>query len=150
VIAWRAAVAARDEHPGERSMRASADAYVDYNRAFAEAQARKEGLTLDEVRELTFFGVMALRSSQPVLIEHITGRTLGAGEREQLERLLERANADVKTTLRAQVEADAPASDRQAAIRDFEHEWMAELSQRFGLTDAQFDAMLAPESEGPF
>src|SRR5690606_24100882 len=50
--AYAEAVEAGFARPGEVAFRAMIDAFIEYNQAFAEAQAREEGLTVDEVREL--------------------------------------------------------------------------------------------------
>ncbi len=43
------AKAAGEERPGDKAFRATVDAFMEYNRHFAEAQAKDEGITVKEV-----------------------------------------------------------------------------------------------------
>lgn len=43
---------------------ATVDAFIAYNKAFAEAQAAEQGVTVAEVADYTFFGFLVMQSQQ--------------------------------------------------------------------------------------
>src|SRR5258708_7587673 len=71
--AYRSAIAAGKDRPGARAFHADTDLFCEYNRKVVEEQARKEGITVAEVKELTFFGFAATRATQPSKVEEVLG-----------------------------------------------------------------------------
>lgn len=146
VAAYKSALASGAAHPGAQALRADSDLFVDLNLEAARQQAHKEGIGLDEVRELTFFSLVAMRTTQPHVVERVLGRKLTDDERKKLGGLVDKTDADIKSTIRAQVDQGETPEQRWAAIHAFEKDYTAEFNKMFGMNDRQFDQMLAPES----
>lgn len=146
LAAYRSALASGAANPGARAMRADSDLFVELNLEQARQQARKEGITVNEVRELTFFSLVAMRSTQPHVVERVLGRKLKPEELKQLAGLVDKTDADIKATIRAQVDQGESPEQRWAAIQTFEKDYQAQFAKLFGMNDQQFDQLLAPES----
>ena len=149
VAAYQSAIAHGDGHPGATSFRADIDAYCDFNRAAVEEQARKEGLTIGEVRELTYFGFVALRTTQRETVEGALGRALTADESRKLGEILTDENQDFVAQMHGLVDRGASEDERWQLIRDFEDQYQQQYASMFGMTSAQFDHMLAPDPNAP-
>src|SRR5215470_5193219 len=117
---WRASVAEKvrgTPRPGAAAHRALSDAYVDANVDFAREQAAREGLTMDQFRELTDFGLVVLATQRVSDLEELVGRSLGAEEREGLAALMLTANEDFKREMRALVARGGGEAERWELIR---------------------------------
>lgn len=149
VAAYQSAIAHGDGHPGATSFRADIDSYCDFNRDAVEKQARKEGITVGEVRELTYFGFVAMRTTQPQTVEAALGRALSTDETHRLDDLLAGENQDFTTQMHTLVDRGASEEERWQLIRDFEDQYQQQYASMFGMTGAQFDQMLAPDPNSP-
>jgi hypothetical protein len=129
--------------PGDAAFRATIDAFLDYNAEFAEAQAQAEGLTVAEVRELTYFGFMVMETQRWPEVEDILGQELTADQRERGEALMHRFNTEFKSSMRDLVEAGAPEDDRWKLIRDTGANYRREYAALTGMSDEQLDDLLA-------
>ena len=145
VAAYQAAIAANAAHPGARAFRADTDVFCDLNKNEVEAKARKEGISVAEVRELTYFGFLAMRTTQAQTVEHALGRQLSPEELKTLDQILAQENESFTRTLRELVDEGASADKRWQAIQGYEQYYTDRFAQSFGMTDAQFDQMLAPD-----
>jgi hypothetical protein len=141
--AYSQAKAAGDERPGEKAFRATVDAFMTYNRAFAEEQARAEGITVEEVAELTYFGLLALQTQRWTEVEELAGRSLSEEERGLGEELMHTANAEFKSAMRKLVADDAPPEARWKLIRDAQERYLREYFALTGMTPALLDDLLA-------
>jgi hypothetical protein len=149
VGAYRSAIAHGDGHPGAASFRADIDAYCDFNRDAVEAQARTEGITVGEVRELTYFGFVAMRTTQRQTVEGALGRALSTDESRKLDELLAGENQDFTSQMRGLVDRGASEDERWQLIRDFEDQYQQQYAMLFGMSSTQFDLMLAPDPAAP-
>lgn len=129
--------------PGEAAFRATIRAFIEYNRAFAEAQAAKEHLTVEEVEELTYLGFMVQATQRLSEVAAITGRDYGDAEREQIAGLMRVANDDFKTAMRDAVARGADADARWQLIRDTEDRYRSQFFAMTGLDADGFDGLLA-------
>jgi hypothetical protein len=141
--AYAEARAAGEARPGDKAFRATVDAFMKYNRAFAEEQARREGITVDEVAELTYFGFLALQTQRWTEVEEIIGRALSEEERIAGEDLLHAANTEFKDALRKLVADGAPQEARWKLIRDTQERYLREYFALTGMTPAALDDFLA-------
>lgn len=137
------AKAAGDARPGEKAFRATVDAFMTYNRAFAEEQARAEGITVEEVAELTYFGFMALQTQRWGEVEELAGRSFSEEERALGEELMHTANAEFKSAMRKLVADGAPKEARWKLIRDTQERYLREYYALTGMTPALLDDLLA-------
>lgn len=131
------------ERPGDTAFRATIDAFLDYNAEFAEAQAQAEGLTVPEVRELTYFGFLVMETQRWPEVEAILGRQLTDDERQRGEALMHRFNTEFKTAMRDLVAKRAPETDRWQLIRDTQASYTREYAALTGMTGEQLDDLLA-------
>jgi hypothetical protein len=141
--AYAEATAAGEARPGEKAFRATVDAFMKYNRAFAEEQARHEGITVDEVSELTYFGFLALQTQRWTEVEEIIGRPLSEDERMAGEELMHTANSEFKDAMRKLVAEGAPVEARWKLIRDTQERYLREYFALTGMTPAGLDDFLA-------
>jgi hypothetical protein len=146
VAAYRSAIAAGKTRPGATAFHADTDLYCEHNRAAVEDQARKEGLTVGEVKELTFFGFAAMRVSQRSKIEETLGHPIDDAKAQKLEEIVQRQNALFTKTMRQQVDDGAGEEQRWATIQDFEQRFVEEFDGELGINADQLDRMLAPDA----
>jgi hypothetical protein len=147
VVAYTSAIAADQKHPGALSFRADTDFYCEHNQSAVADQARKEGITVDEVKELTYFGFAMMRMTQPHKIADVIGRQLSAEESEWLGDWLARENTRFQDEMHDAVDAGASVEQRWDLIHSAEQRTIAELKQTFGMSDDQIDALLAPDRQ---
>ncbi len=145
--AYRSAIAADLDHPGARSFRADTEVFCQHNQREVEEQARKEGITVDEVKELTFFGFAAMRATQPGKVAEVLGRPLSSEETAKLGRILDEENRAFQQVLHQEVDQGVSLEQRWETIRSFERTFVGRFEQSLGMTPAQFDQMLAPDPE---
>jgi hypothetical protein len=141
--AYAEARAAGAQRPGEKAFRATVDAFMKYNRAFAEEQARNEGITVDEVGELTYFGFLVLHTQRWGEVEELLGRAVDPDERALAEELMHTANAEFKGAMRKLVAEGAPAEARWELVRDAEERYQREYLAITGMTPELLDDLLA-------
>ena len=147
--AYAKAIADGDERPGEKAFQATVDAFVAYNRAFAEAQAAEEKISVAEVRELTYFGFLVLQTQQWPEVEALTGHELGAKERERAETLMHDTNTTFKAALRKLVAENAPEEARWKLIRETQDRYKREYGAITGMTPELLDDLLAGDPSRP-
>ncbi|WP_428265715.1 hypothetical protein [Haliangium sp.] len=137
------AKAAGDPQPGEKAFRANLDAFMKYNRAFAEDQARAEGLTVEEVGELTYLGFFVQRTQVWPEVEELLGSELSPEQREAGEQLMHDMNREFKAAMRALVADGADEDERWALIRATQERYRKQYYQLTGMTPALVDDLLA-------
>lgn len=143
---WRAELAAKvqgNARPGEAAFRMVSDRYVDDNLAFAERQAAAEHLTLPEVRELTYFGLLVLATQRHDDVEALIGRPLTEQQGDELARLMQSSNGEFREAMRGLVARGAPEAERWALIRSTDARYRTELFRITGLDAALLDDLLA-------
>lgn len=133
----------RDPHPGLAAFRLLSDRYVDDNAAMAAEQAKKEGLTLAEVRELTHFGLLAMATQRVEDLEDIIGHPLDAETRAALSKLLATSDQQFEAQMRELVAKGGGESERWALIRGMESRYLEELERLTGLDEEKLDDLLA-------
>lgn len=147
--AYAQAKAAGDERPGERAFRATVDAFIAYNKEFAEAQAAKEGLTVAEVHELTYFGFLVLQTQQWSEVQDLIGRELDAHERELGEQLMQESNSEFKAAIRKLTQSGASEPARRQLIADAQERYKKEYFAITGMTPELLDDLLAGDASRP-
>jgi hypothetical protein len=147
--AYAQAKAAGEVRPGEKAFRATVDAFMKYNHAAAVEQARHEGITVEEVAELTYFGFMAQNTQRWPEVEEIIGRALNEDERTAGEDLMHDANTEFKGAMRKLVADGAPAEARWKLIRDTQERYQREYFALTGMTPETFDDFLAGDITRP-
>ncbi len=125
------------------AFRAVSDLYIDANIELAKNQALAEGLTLDQVRELTSFGQLVLATQRTADLEQILGRDLTAEQADELGTLMMSANAAFKDRMRKLVAAGASEAQRWALIRETQAAYLEGFHAATGMTEDQLDDLLA-------
>lgn len=133
----------RDPHPGMAAFRALSDRYVDENAAMAAEQAKKEGLTLGEVRELTHFGLLAMATQRVEDVEDIVGHPIRDEARGELSKLLAASDQQFESAMRELVKRGAGEDERWKLIRGMEERYLRELYRITGLDEETLDDLLA-------
>ncbi len=141
--AYAAAQAEGEPRPGEAAFRAMVGAFMRHNRALAEQQAEAEGLTLDEVEELTFLGLMAQQTQRWPEVEEILGAPVEQATREQAEQFLDELNQGFKEEMRALVQSGAPENVRGQLIRRTQQRYRETYFELTGMDPDRLDDLLA-------
>jgi hypothetical protein len=144
--AFARAVAENSARPGEAAFRTTVSAFVRHNEEAATRQAEQEGLTLEEVEELTAFGLMAQESQRWEEVEELVERELSEAERAAGESMLDALNREFKERMRALVAQGASPSERWALIEETQARYREAYYQLTGMNDALFDALLAGDA----
>lgn len=132
-----------EDRPGTAAFRAVSDRYVDANIELAKNQALAEGLTLDQVRELTSFGQLVLATQRTTDLEQILGRDLTAEQAEELGAVMMSANVEFKNRMRKLVAAGASEAQRWTLIRETQAAYLEGFHAATGMTEDQLDDLLA-------
>jgi len=131
------------KQPGRDAFRAVSERYVDENLELATRQAAAEKLTLAEVRELTYFGLMVLATQRFEDVEAMTGRPLGEDQRGALGQLMQSSNSEFRDAMHALVARRGDEAERWKLIRDTAARYQAELFRISGLDEGLLDDLLA-------
>jgi len=134
---------AGDPQPGEKAFRANIEAFMAYNKPFAEDQARTEGITVAEVGELTYFGFLAQRTQVWSEVEELLGQDLTEDERRAGEELMHSMNREFKEGMRKLVADKAPESERWDLIRETQQRYKDGYYAITGMNDELLDDLLA-------
>ncbi len=141
--AYQRAVAAGDKQPGEHAFRATVDAFMTYNRAFAQAQATQEGISVEEVAELTQLGFLVLHSQRWPDVEDLLGRTLTSDERQKGEALMHEHNSGFQSAMRELVAEGASPDARWRLIHEAKANYLRDYFALLQMTPELFDQLLA-------
>ncbi len=143
------AVAAGEKSPGEKAFRADADAFFAHNLDVAEERSTQEGLTMDEVKELNYLGLLAMHIRRWDEVSHVLGRELTAEQRARGDELVFSSSNDFKAAIRAHVEKGDSAEVRWETIRKLEAAFIDKYKALVGLSPEDFDRLLAVQFRTP-
>lgn len=141
--AYAAARAKGEARPGEAALREVVRLFIEHNRQFADVQAQAEGLSVEEVEELTFFGMMAQQTQRWPDVEDVLENPVDAATRAAAEALLHDANAAFKAEMRRMVQSGATEAERWALIRQTQSDYRKRYFGLTGMTEAQLQTLLA-------
>ena len=136
--AYKEALASQKPQPAEAALRKAVSAFVQYNRQFADAQAQAEGLSIKEVEELTYFGILAQRTQNWIEVEDALGAELSLEQRMEADRLLNELNDEFTDTMRKMVSAGATETERWKYIRDMQDRY---LEAYYAITEMNQDLL---------
>jgi hypothetical protein len=143
---WKAELTEKvrgEARPGEAAFVAYSDRFVDENLEFAQDQARAEGITLPEVRDLTRLGLLVMSTQRLPEVEEVLGRELSPEIKDALEEMVQRENGGFKAQLRALVAKRAPEAQRWELIHAADARYRAEFFRISGMTAELLDDLLA-------
>lgn len=146
LAAYQEALAREEPRPGEQAFRAMVSAFMEHNRRLAEQQAAAEGLTVDEVEELTFLGLMAQESQRWPEVEQLLGGPLDPERRTQAETMLHELDEDFEQSMRDLVAEGGSVEDRWALIRSFENDYRERYFELTGMDEDLLDDLLAGDA----
>jgi hypothetical protein len=136
--------------PGEVAFREMIEAFMVYNQAFAEAQAREEGITVAEVHELTYFGFKVLETQRWGDVAELVEHPITDEVKAQAEQLMHESNADFKGELRQLVDDGASEEERWALIGDTQARYMSKYFEITGMNEGLVDELLAGDPSRSF
>ncbi|MEM7676786.1 MAG: hypothetical protein AAF449_12355, partial [Myxococcota bacterium] len=137
------AVERGDAHPAHTAFRKVSDAFVEYNRQLADAQAQKEGVTLDEIKELTYFGLMVQQTLRWPGVESVLGQPVEKAQRVAAEQMMHELNAEFKASIRALVKSGGTQEERQRLIDDVQRRYREGYFATTGMTEELLEDLLA-------
>ena len=146
LAAYQEALAREEPRPGEQAFRAMVSAFIDHNQELAKQQAAAEGLTLDEVEELTFLGLMAQETQRWPEVEQLLGGPLDPAKLAEAETMLRELDNDFEQSMRDLVKEGGSVEDRWALIRSFEKEYRDRYFELTGMDEDLLDDLLAGDA----
>lgn len=141
--AYREALARNEPGPAQAAFRKTVDAFLEHNRQLAREQAEAEGLSIEEVGELTQLGFVVQHTQRWGEVEDMLGEPVDANTRQNAEALMHDLNAEFKTDMRRLVQAGAPEAERWALIRDTRQRYLDTYFDLTGMQEEQLDDLLA-------
>jgi hypothetical protein len=145
-LAYAQAVTHRtSDTPGHDAFRRMSDRFVRHNLDAAKAQAAKEGLTLEEVRELTYFGQVVQHTQRWGEVEAILGRPPTSEEMEQASTLMHELDAELEKRMRAAVASGDNEAQRKPLIAEMQSRYEREYLAITGMTAEQLDDLLVAD-----
>ena len=144
--AFAEAIAKNTQRPGEFAYRAAVSEYVRHNQAFAEAQAEKVGLTLEEIEELTFFGLLTQETQRWPDVEELLGHAVDDAVRQQIARVRDELNREFKSHMGQLVDEGVSPEERWAYIQEVEKRYKAAYYEATGMSEDLLDALMAGDA----
>ena len=137
------AVAAGEPNPGEKAFRADALAFFDHNAELGEEKAAREGVTVDELKELTVLGLVAMHIRRWDSVARLTGRELSAEDRTRGDELVFSASKELKAAIRDHVAKGDPPEARWATIRKLQTSFVDRYKALVKMSAEDYDRLLA-------
>lgn len=131
-----------NERAGYAAFRRYTDDFCDALKAELEAQMEREHLTEAEVRELTYFAMLAKTSLDWDGVEEVTGHAIHPNARRYTEEAMVEASQKMKHDLREKVAAGADEKSRRETIDRIEREYLDQYNHLTGMDDGLLDYML--------
>ncbi len=144
--AYQRALAEEDPRPGEQAFRAMVSSFMEHNEVLAQAQADAEGLSVKEVEELTYFGLMAQQSQRWPEVERVLGGPVDAPTRERAQALLDELNGEFKQSMRDVVKEGLSEEDRWALIHSVQEDYRERYFDLTGMDEDMLDDLLAGDA----
>lgn len=141
--AYREALARSEPMPAQAAFRKTVDAFLEHNRALAQEQAKAEGISVQEVEELTQFGFFVQQTQRWGDVEEILGHPIEADTRRQAEALMQDANAAFKADMRRLVQDGAPESERWKLIQETRQQYLKDYFALTNMEEHQLDDLFA-------
>lgn len=136
------AAAGSDPLPGTSAFRAYAADFLESNPEATEHHMVEYGLTRAEVLELTFFGLLAMRSVDWEDVEAVLGRPVPGDARATAGAAMRTRSEEMKTTIAAHVKAGDAPETRKATIRRIQDAYLEEYFRATGMTRDLLDELL--------
>lgn len=143
IKAYAQAVEAGDENPGEKAFRADAKEFFLYNAKLAEERAAQEGITMEELEELTYMGALAMHIRRWDVVEQMLGHPMSPEDRAAGDDLIFAASNELKATIRGQVASGASAEERWKVIRAQQASFIEKYKAITKLSAENYDTLLA-------
>lgn len=142
-VAYHSALASASPRPAELALRKSVSHYIKYNRQFADAQAQAEGISVNEVEELTYFGFLAQATQRWEEVEEVLGEALTEEIRMKADTWMYDLNDEFTATMREMVAQGATEPERWAYIREVQERYLTKYYKITGMTTDNLQDVLA-------
>ncbi len=140
---YASAVAAGERNPGEKAFRADALAFFDHNADLGEEKAAKEGITTDELKELTYMGLLAMHIRRWDEVAQLTGHELTADERARGDELVFSASNELKAAIREHVAKGHSEEARWSTIRKLQASFLERYKALVRISPEAYDRLLS-------
>lgn len=130
--AYKEALALNKKTPALTAFRKSVSHFIEYNRQFADAQAQAEGISVEEVEELTFFGFLTQATQRWEDVEEVLGKKLSEASRNKASKELDQLNREFTKAMRKMVNEGATEPERWEYIREVQSRY---LNEYYAITD---------------
>jgi hypothetical protein len=137
------AVKAGEKNPGEKAFRADAKAFFEHNADLAEEKAAKEGITVDELGELTYMGLLAMHLRRWDAVEQVAQQELSPEVRKLGDELIASASDDLKAEIRGQVARGDSVDARWEAIRQHQSNFVQKYQAITKISPENYDLLLS-------
>jgi hypothetical protein len=131
-----------DAAPGATAFRGLTDDYVDAMPAVAKEHMAREGLTLDETRELTYFAVLAVESQDWGRVESLTGKALSGEQRREAWEAMMARSQEMTREMHEQIAAGGDEGARWDVIAKIEGGYLGDYYRITGMNPALLDQLL--------
>jgi hypothetical protein len=129
--------------PGALALRAQADDFIEQQGDAVREHMARERLTLDETRELTYFGILAVQSQDWQRVEQLTGAPLSDDARRQTWEAMMARSQEMRRELQEQIARGDGEDARWDTIARIEDGYLEDYFRITGMTPAMLDALLA-------
>jgi hypothetical protein len=129
--------------PGALALRAQADDFVEQQAEATREHMAREGLSLDETRELTYFAILAVQSQDWERVEGLTGAPLSPDARRAAWEAMMARSQEMRRELQEQVARRDGEDARWQTIARIEDGYLEDYFGLTGMTPAMLDALLA-------
>jgi hypothetical protein len=141
--AYQKALRDGDKTPGETAFRAEAKAFFDHNAQIAAEKAAKKGISVGELSELTYLGLLGMYLQRWDQVDQVAKKPLSPEDRGRGEELVVAASDALKATLDADVAKGSDEEARWQTIRTHEAKFLEQYRALTGLSPEEFDRLLA-------
>jgi hypothetical protein len=143
VKVYAEAVKAGEKNPGEKAFRADSKAFFELNAQLAEERAAKEGISVDELDELTYLGLLAMHLRRWDDAAQVAEHEISPEDRQRGDELIFSASNELKAAIREHVKNGDPPEARRATIRKLEASFIEKYQALTKMSPQNFDLFLS-------
>jgi hypothetical protein len=137
------AVKAGEKNPGEKAFRADSKAFFEHNAQLAEERAEKEGITLDELDELTYLGLLAMHLRRWDDAAQVAEHEISPEDRQRADELIFSSSNEMKAAIREHVKKGDSPEVRWATIRKLQTSFIEKYQAITKMSPQNFDLFLS-------
>lgn len=137
------AVKAGEKKPGEKAFRADSKAFFEHNAQLAEERAAQEGISLDELDELTYMGLLAMHLRRWDDAAQVAEHEISPEDRRRGDELIFSSSNEMKVAIREHVKKGDSPEVRWATIRKLQTSFIEKYQALTKMSAENFDLFLS-------